>query len=92
MKIAEGLQLAKVGFGLSLDEAQQRQVRSLHAVKTTEIDAGATSFEKSRNFEQKHRFSMNCAFEVHERSSILVRILAYFTWHRRSAPVPSEIC
>ena len=45
MKIAEGLQLAKVGFGLSLDEAQQRQVRSLHAVKTTEIDAGATSFE-----------------------------------------------
>ncbi|XP_065844821.1 transforming growth factor-beta receptor-associated protein 1-like [Oscarella lobularis] len=25
MKIAEGLQLAKVGFGLSLDEAQQRQ-------------------------------------------------------------------
>ena len=39
------------------------------------------------NFEQKHRFrfSTNYPFEVHERSSILVRILAYFTWRRRAA-------
>ena len=37
--------------------------------------------------------STSYAFEVHERSSILVvRILAYFTWRRRAAPVPSEIC
>ena len=44
----------------------------------------------SRNLEQKHRFSTNCAFEIHEHSSILVRILAYFTWRRRAAPVPSK--